>query len=68
MMCDPSPDPLLLDVNEAARRLAVGERYVRRLVTERRLRHYKVGRLLRFDPADVDAFLESGRRDPAVTR
>jgi len=39
----------------------VAERYMRRLVTERRIPYFKVGRLLRFSAEDLDAFLEAGR-------
>jgi excisionase family DNA binding protein len=39
----------------------VAERYVRRLVTDRRIPYFKVGRLLRFSAEDLDAFLEAGR-------
>jgi len=59
--------PVLLTVPEAAEYLSVSERYVRRLVTERRLRHTLVGRFVRFAPADLDDFLAAGLREP-VTR
>jgi excisionase family DNA binding protein len=42
----------------------VAERYVRRLVTDRRIPYFKVGRLLRFSAEDLDAFLESSRIEP----
>lgn len=48
----------LLDVAGAAAYLGVGERFIRRLVEERRVRHRKVGRFLRFAPADLDAVVE----------
>lgn len=51
----------LLDVAAVAERLNVREGHVRRLVHERRLPHLKVGGRLRFDPADVDAWL-AGRK------
>ena len=41
--------------------LNVNERYMRRLVSERRIPYFKVGRLLRFSPADLDAFIEACR-------
>lgn len=49
-----------LDLLGAAAHLGVTERYMRRAVAERRIRHYKVGKLLRFDPADLDAFMAAG--------
>lgn len=45
-----------------AARLGVNDRFVRRLVTENRITFYKVGRLLRFDPADVEVWLDRARR------
>jgi len=44
----------------------VAERYMRRLVTDRRLPYFKVGRLLRFSAEDLDAFLESSRIEPSA--
>jgi excisionase family DNA binding protein len=55
----------LLSIEEVADRLGVQPRFVRRLVQQRRLRHYKVGRFVRFHPDDVDRFVEDGRVDPA---
>lgn len=37
---------------------------MRRMVAERRLPYYKVGRLLRFAPEDLDGLLRSHRVDP----
>jgi excisionase family DNA binding protein len=56
----------LLDVAGAAAQLGVSEAFVRRLVLERRVRYFKVGKLLRFRPSDLDAFVEAGRQDPVV--
>lgn len=42
---------------QAALFLGVSERYVRRLVAERRVSYYKVGRHVRFRAADLDALL-----------
>lgn len=50
-----------LTLSEAAAYLNVTERYVRRLVAERRVAYHKVGRLLRFRPSDLDALFEAGR-------
>ena len=38
----------------------VSERFVRRLVAERRIEIQKVGRHIRFRENDVEAFLEAG--------
>jgi excisionase family DNA binding protein len=51
----------LLDVPGLAVRLAVSERFVRRLVYERRIPYLKVGHFVRFDPADVDRMLLANR-------
>jgi excisionase family DNA binding protein len=51
----------LLSVEQAAERLGTSPRFVRRLVFERRLTFVKVGRHVRICPADLDAFIASGR-------
>lgn len=47
----------LLTVDEVAERLAVHPNTVRRLVERREIRPVRVGRLLRFTPEDLDAYL-----------
>lgn len=54
-------DDPLMDKEQVAERLNVGVRYVDRLVAERRLPHHRIGRLVRFRQADVDAFLAATR-------
>ena len=49
---------------EAAAYLGRGERFLRRLVFERRIRYRKVGRFLAFDRADLDAFLDAQVVEP----
>lgn len=51
----------LLDLAEAAAWLSVDDRFVRRLVAERRVSYHKVGRYLRFDVRDLDDFLNACR-------
>ena len=53
-----------LDVDTAATYLGTSHWFVRRLVRERRIRFYHVGRHLRFDRADLDAFVDAGRVEP----
>jgi excisionase family DNA binding protein len=53
-----------LDVREAAERLGVSVRWIRSAVYHRRLRYYKLGGLLRFDPSDLDEFLRRARVEP----
>lgn len=64
MAGQPAEGTTLLDVAGAAAYLRVSEAFVRRLVLERRLRYYKLGKFVRFRPDDLDAFVESGRQDP----
>jgi excisionase family DNA binding protein len=58
----PAGPPLTLA--EAAAYLNVTERFMRRLVAERRIAFHKVGHLLRFRATDLEAFLEAGRVEP----
>ncbi len=54
--------PPLIDLPAVAARLGVNQRYVRRLVADKRIPVVKLGRLLRFDPADVDELIAGARR------
>ena len=54
----------LLDSNALAQRLGVSERFVRRLVEERRVPYLKIGRFVRFDAAEVDRWLVGQRVEP----
>jgi excisionase family DNA binding protein len=58
----------LIDLPAVAELLGVNERHVRRLVAERRIPFIKWGHLLRFDPADIDQWIEDARRtgEPVV--
>ncbi|MGE3194424.1 MAG: helix-turn-helix domain-containing protein [Microbacteriaceae bacterium] len=58
-----NPEPALLDVSAAADYLAVKVSYVRRMVRERRIPFVKIGALVRFERAELDSLIESGRRD-----
>jgi excisionase family DNA binding protein len=55
-----------MDIGGVAERLGVRVRYVRRLVAERRIPYIKLGYLLRFDPAQIDEWLERSRVDEAL--
>jgi excisionase family DNA binding protein len=50
-----------MDIASVAGRLGVNVRYVRRLVAERRIPYVKCGRLLRFDPDEVEAWIDAAR-------
>lgn len=54
----------LMDLPAVAERLGVNERHVRRLVAERRIPFLKWGHLLRFDPDEIDAWLNTARVRP----
>jgi excisionase family DNA binding protein len=61
-MPDPDPaSPALIDLPAVAQRLGVNQRHIRRLVAERRIPFLKWGHLLRFDPAEIEAWLNAGR-------
>ena len=49
----------LIGVDEAAERLGISVRTVRRLVQQRRIRHLRFGRLIRLNVQDVDEYLTS---------
>jgi excisionase family DNA binding protein len=53
----------LLTIEQAAERLNVDVRWLRHHVAQRTVRHYKLGRHLRFDPADLDALVINGCRE-----
>ncbi len=53
--------PKLLTMDDLAERLGVSQRHVRRLVAEKRVPYPKVGRFIRFGPAQISAWLESRR-------
>ena len=57
----PIAAPQLLDVPATASYLSVSERFVRRLIAERRVPFVKLGKFVRFDATDLDAFIEEGR-------
>lgn len=61
-MTTTDPLPHLLDITEVAEHLGVQVRHVRRLVHEDRIPYVKWGRLLRFDPAELAAWLDGYRR------
>jgi excisionase family DNA binding protein len=54
--------PNLLTIPALADLLGVKERHVRRLVAERRVPIVKWGHLVRFDPDEIAAWIDSHRR------
>lgn len=64
MMTPPQPSPPLMSIAQVAEALGVDVRHVRRLVHEKRIPYIKWGHLLRFDPADIAAWVDAYRRYP----
>ncbi|MHB8243725.1 MAG: helix-turn-helix domain-containing protein [Acidimicrobiales bacterium] len=60
-MATASTLPQLLTIDQLAERLGVTVRHIRRLVAERRVPFLKVGRLIRFDPAEIALWLDEAR-------
>ena len=56
-----------LTVRGAAEYLSTSERFVRRLIAERRVRFYRVGRHIRFAVVDLRAFVAAGCVEPITT-
>ena len=51
----------LIDVPTLAERIGILVSFVRKLVDQRRIPFVRIGRLIRFDPDEVDAWLASNR-------
>ncbi len=66
---EPPPSPLgsVLTVDQAADRMNMSVRYVRRLVADRRIAFHRIGRSIRLTTADVDAHIRAGRVEPLTT-
>jgi len=63
----PSPTPRrLVSIADVADQLGVDVRHVRRLVHEKRIPYIKWGHLLRFDPVEIAAWIDSYRRHPRM--
>lgn len=56
-------EPSVLGVDQAAAYLGVSPSLIRRLSYERRLIHFKVGSKVKFRRADLDKFVEEGKRE-----
>jgi excisionase family DNA binding protein len=54
----------LLTVEQAATRLNTSPRFIRRLISERRIAYVKLGRHVRIAEADLAVFIDSGRVQP----
>lgn len=56
--------PELLTIEAAAERISMSARYVRRLVAERRIVFYRLGRSIRIDPRDLVEHITAGKVTP----
>lgn len=54
----------LLNVEQVAERLNMSPRNVRELVYKRKIEHVKCGRLLRFKPETIDAYIAINTMKP----
>lgn len=54
---------MLLTVEQAAERLGTSVRFIRRLRTERRIAVVKLGKHIRIDTADLDAYVRASRQE-----
>ncbi|MFC9058442.1 MULTISPECIES: excisionase family DNA-binding protein [Streptomyces] len=54
----------LLTVAEAAEQLGTGERFIRRLIAERRIRYVKLGRPVRVPESAVTEYVEARMVEP----
>lgn len=63
----PQPEteaPVLIAIDAVARQLGVEVRHVRRLVYEGRIPYIKWGHLLRFDPREIQEWVDQYRHRP----
>jgi excisionase family DNA binding protein len=60
-MASTSTLPQLLTIDQLAEQLGITVRHVRRLIAERRVPYLKVGKLVRFDPAEIAGWLDGSR-------
>ena len=54
---------MLLTVDQAADRLGTTPRFIRRLRTERRIAVVKLGKHIRIDSSDLDAYITASRQE-----
>ena len=53
--------PQMLTIDQAAEYLGTGQRFVRRLISERRIPYVKLGKHVRLERSALDGFIDSGR-------
>ena len=57
---------MLLTVDQAAERLGTTTRFIRRLRAERRIAVIKLGKHIRIDSNDLDAYITASRQPPGA--
>ena len=55
------PHDPLLTVAQAGDYLGTGERFIRRLIAQRRIAYVKLGKYVRLQRSTLDEFIEAGR-------
>ena len=55
---------MLLTVDQAADRLGTTPRFIRRLRSDRRIAVVKLGKHIRIDSHDLDAYITASRQEP----
>ena len=55
----------LIDVPALAVELGVTQRFIRRLVAKDRVPFLKIGKFVRFDPREIDEWVDECRRSPS---
>jgi excisionase family DNA binding protein len=58
---DGSPRDQLMTVEQAGEYLGTGERFIRRLITERRISYVKVGKYVRLERSALEALVDANR-------
>ena len=53
--------PILFEIDQAAEYLNVSVRMIQRMVQEKRVAYIKIGKLIRIDKRDIDAYLTAQR-------
>ncbi len=57
----PSQPRALIDVPALAERLGMTQRFIRRLTAEDRVPFLKIGKFVRFDPREIDRWVDAHR-------
>jgi excisionase family DNA binding protein len=63
MQLQPNSDDALIDVPEAARRMDVSVRTVHNRIKNGTIPHVRLGKLIKFIPADLERFIRAHRID-----